>query len=218
MDVFEKFLTALPEDRGNEVAALDTPAKIQDFLDGFPYRAEDDNCCPLSVFRDGKAHCFDGGLLAAVCLSRFGYDPAIVQMIPWNDDDHILAIYRSNGRYGALAKSNFVGLRKREPVYRSLHELIMSYFDQFYNVDGDFTLRGYSIPLRLSAFSNDDWLCSDDEAQKVAAHLSKIRQVSILTPKMVSELGKVDELTYRTGLSIANPEGLFDPKKKHDTP
>lgn len=216
MDLFEKFLTALPDERRHEVAALDTPARIQDLLDSIPYRPEDDNCCPLTVFRDGKAHCFDGGLLGAACLSYLGYDPAIVQMVPWNDDDHILAIFKRNGRYGAVAKSNFVGLRKREPVYKSLHELVMSYFDQFYNLDGDFTLRGYSMPLRLKAFDRDDWLCSDVGAQKVAVHLAKLRQYSILGPKMISELGKVDAVTYRSGLSISNPEGLYNPnKKKH---
>jgi hypothetical protein len=214
MSSMEKFLTALPEDTRQEIGGLDTPAKIQEMLDRIPYRTEDINCCPLSVFTSGKANCFDGALLAAACLNLLGYPPVIVEMVPWNDDDHILAIFKHNGRYGALAKSNFVGLRKREPVYKSLHELIMSYFDLFYNVDAEFTLRGYSAPLYLSAFDRFDWTCSDDGAEKIASHLSKIRRYSILTPDMIRELGKVDDLTYRTGLSIANPAGLFDPKKK----
>ncbi len=215
MKPLEKFLASLPEDGRREVTALDTPAKIQDMLDRIPYRTEDISCCPLSVFNDGKANCFDGALLAAACLGLLGYPPVIVEMIPWNDDDHILAIFKRNGRYGALAKSNFVGLRKREPVYKNLHELIMSYFDVFYNVDKEFTMRGYSMPLRLSAFDRYDWLCSDAGAEKVAEGLSKKRQYPILTPQMISELGKVDDLTYRTGLSVANPAGLFNPKKPH---
>ncbi len=213
MEALEKFLSSLPEGKRREIDALDTPSKIQAMLDAIPYRTEDINCCPLSVFTGGKANCFDGALVAAACLHLLGYPPVIVEMIPWNDDDHILAIYKRNGGFGALAKSNFVGLRSREPVYRSLRELIMSYFDAFYNVEGDFTLRGYSTPLNLTTLHRYDWLCSDAGAEKVAESLSKLRQNSILTPVMISELKKIDELTYRTGLSVANPEGLYDPNK-----
>ncbi len=214
MDPLRKFLAALPEDKRRELAALDTPAKIQDILDAIPYRTEEINCCPLSVLKEEKANCFDGALLAAACLYLIGYPPIVVEMIPWNDDDHILAIFKRNGCFGALAKSNFVGLRKREPVYRNLRELVMSYFDVFYNVDGDFTLRGYSAPFNLTSFDRHDWLCSDAGAEKVADHFSRLRHYPILTPTMVNELGKIDSLSYRTGLSVANPDGLYDPNKK----
>jgi len=146
----------------------------------------------------------------AVCLQP----PIIVQMIPWHDDDHILAIYKKSGRFGAVAKSNFVGLRIREPVYLSLRELILSYFDVFYSVEGEFTLRGYSRPLNLLPFDKYDWMCRDEGAQEVAARLSTQNHYSILTDKMVGDLRKVNPLTYRAGMLNTIPEGLYDPNKK----
>ncbi len=113
-------------------AGLDSPAAIQAFLDGLPYSADPFYRCPASVLRDGKAHCFDGALFAAAALRRLGFPPAIVDMLPERDDDHILAIYKVDGHWGAIAKSNFVGLRFREAVYASLRELVMSYFEVFW--------------------------------------------------------------------------------------
>lgn len=214
MNQVDRFLNFLSAEKRALILNLDTPLKIQLFLDEIRYRPEDENYCPLSVFRDQKAHCFDGGLLAAVCLRRLGYPPAIVQMIPWNDDDHILAIYKRNGRFGAVAKSNFVGLRIREPVYTSLHELIMSYFDVFYSIEGEFTLRGYTTPLRLEQFDRFDWMCSDDGAQKVAARLPTLRRFPILTDQMIGDLDKINSLTYRAGMLNTIPEGLYNPNKK----
>jgi hypothetical protein len=213
VELAASFFDALPDDKKQEINRLDSPLKIQLFIDSIPYRPEDDNYCPLSVFRDGKAHCFDGGLLAATCLEKLGHPPIIVQMLPWNDDDHILAIYKRNGRFGAVAKSNFVGLRMREPVYASIHELIMSYFDVYYSMDGDFTLRGYSAPLRLNTYDPNNWRCSDNGAQKIAERLPQLRQYSLLTDSMIRDLGKVNPLTFQANMLNTIPEGLYDPNK-----
>ena len=109
---------------------LKTPALIQAFLDETPYSPEERYRCPLSVLRDRKAHCFDGAVFAAAMLRRLGHRPLIVDMLPnGRDDDHMLALFRVDGHLGALAKSNFSGLRYREPIYRTLRELVLSYFD-----------------------------------------------------------------------------------------
>ena len=130
--------------------SLTTPWEIQRYLDSLPYVGEELNRTPLRVMQDRQCHCLDGGMLGALCLRRLGYPARILDLIPepGTDDDHVLAIFRHNDRYGAVAKSNYVGLRFREPVYRSLRELVMSYFEVFFNVDGLKTLRGYTRPPR----------------------------------------------------------------------
>lgn len=215
MAVNTQFDNLLSSEQAGIVARLTTPAKIQAFLDDIPYRPEDISPCPLSVFRDGKAHCFDGGLFAAACLRRLGYEPVIVLMVPENDDDHTLALFRRNGCLGAVAKSNFVNLRYREPVYRSLHELIMSYFDVFYNVEGEKTLRGYSLPLRLAAYDRYNWMGSDSGAELVAQRMYCQHKIFILTEKMKAELELVDQRTYQAGMFGTNPDGLYKPGQPH---
>jgi hypothetical protein len=213
MDSINQLLTCLAPDIRSRVELLQSPLEIQIFLDEIPYRPEDDNYCPASIFRDGRAHCFDGGLFAAAALRRLGHPPVIVQMIPENDDDHILAIFQRKGLFGAIGKSNFVGLRHREPVYRSIRELIMSYFEVFYNVDGERTLRGYSQALKLEKFDALDWMCSDAGAQVVAAQLHHLRHFPILSPDQLKSLTRVDDLTYRAGMLGTNPAGLYKSQK-----
>jgi hypothetical protein len=141
------FEQALTKSEKREWTRLTSPRRIQDFLDGIPYRSESGYRCPLRVFREQTAHCFDGALFGAAAMRRLGYPPLIVNMLANDqDDDHMLALYRRNGHWGAIAKSNFAGLRFREPVYRNLHELVMSYFEQFYKelpaiVIGDLSFR-----------------------------------------------------------------------------
>jgi hypothetical protein len=211
MEAVRDFDSLLSKEQLAVVSQLTTPMKIQEFLDTVPYRPEDINLCPLSVFRDGKAHCFDGGLFAAAALRRLGYEPVIVDMVPENDDDHILALFRRNGYIGAVAKSNFVNLRYREPVYRSLRELIMSYFDVFYNVEGAKTLRGYTLPLKLAAYDAYNWMGSDSGAGKVADRLYSLHRIYILSDRMKSELELVDRRTYQAGMVGTNPDGLYKP-------
>ncbi|MFH1212857.1 MAG: hypothetical protein V1681_02115, partial [Candidatus Neomarinimicrobiota bacterium] len=145
---FDKRLTAA------ELAlldGLDSPLKIQVFLDETPYSTEPIYRSPLSVLRDRKAHCFDGALFAAAALRRLSYPPLILEMLPnKRDDDHLLALYQKDGFWGAVAKSNFTGLRSREPIHRTLRELILSYFEDFFNIASEKTLRGYTLPLNLT--------------------------------------------------------------------
>src|SRR5262245_29325511 len=115
--------------------ALASPAAVQEFLDGTAYSSEPVYRCPASVLRDGTAHCFDGAVFAAAALRRLGERPRIFELltVPGRDDTHVVALYRRGGAWGAVAKSNFVGLRFREAVYRNLRELALSYFEVFYN-------------------------------------------------------------------------------------
>jgi hypothetical protein len=113
-----------------------------------------------------------------------------------------------------VAKSNFVGLRFREPIYRNLRELVMSYFEQFYNVEREKPLRSYTLPLNLEAFDKLNWMTSDVTLEQIAQKLEKLRKVPLLTQPMISNLSLVDDRSYRAGLFGANEAGLFKPAHK----
>lgn len=204
----------LDENQRRRWTGLTSPYQIQALLDRTPYSPADFNRCPLRVIREGQANCFDGALLAAAALRRLG-DPAwIIDLLPepGMDDDHVLAVFRRGPGWGALAKSNFSGLRYREPVYRSLRELVMSYFDVFYNPAGQKTLRGYTRPLRLAAFDRMNWEIDDHAIEAIETGLDRLRPIPLLTPEMAAGLAPMDKRSYQAGLLGANPEGLFRPK------
>jgi hypothetical protein len=193
---------------------LITPIKIQTYLDYIPYSEDPFYRSPRSVMRDSKAHCFDGALFAACALRLIGYRPLIIDILAENDDDHLLAIYKNRGYLGAVAKSNFVGLRFREPIYRTLRELVLSYFESYYNVDREKTLRGYTATLDLSRFDHYHWMTSDENLEKVADALDSLRQIRILTPAMVRNLNPVDDRSYQAGMLGINEAGLYRPPKR----
>jgi hypothetical protein len=191
---------------------LDRPIKIQEFLDRLSYSPEERYRSPRNVLRDRMAHCFDGAMFAAAALRRIGYPPLVLDMIPNDrDDDHLLALFRRNGLWGAVAKSNYVGLRYRDPVYRSLRELVMSYFEQFFNVLGEKTLRGYTVTLNLAAFDHLSWMVRDEPLDLIANRLDRLRRFRVVTPGMAKRLEKVDRRTYKAGMLYAKPEGLYRP-------
>jgi hypothetical protein len=208
----DSFNKALSTQEQQILSTLETPEKIQAFLDMIPYSTETIYRCPLQVLRDRLAHCFDGALFAAAALSRIGYPPLILDMIPDDrDDDHILALYKKDGHWGAIAKSNFAGLRSREPIFRNLRELVLSYFEQYYNVEGEKTLRGYTIPLNLKTFDKLNWMTSDVTMEAIAQRLDEISRFFLLTPKMIAGLSRVDERSLKAGLIGADKAGLYKP-------
>jgi hypothetical protein len=214
MSIIEDFDQVLTKPERQVMAQLTTPSRIQAFLDEFPYSVESNYRCPLRVFRERIAHCFDGALFAAAALRRLGYPPLVLNMLPNDrDDDHMLALYRRDRYWGAVAKSNFVGLRFREPIYRTLRELVMSYFEQFYNVEREKTLRGYTVPLNLKAFDRFNWMTSDEPLERIGQRLDEIRKIRVLTRRMIAGLSPIDERSYRAGLFGANRTGLYRPPR-----
>jgi len=210
----ESFHSALTSHERQAISRLTTPAKIQAFLDDIPYSSEERYRSPLTVLRDRCGHCFDGALFAAALLRRLGHAPRILDMLPnKRDDDHVLALFQRDGYWGALAKSNFAGLRFREPVYRTLRELVLSYFEDYYNSAGEKTLRGYTVPLNLAAYDKIHWMTRDDRLDDIGVRLSKIRTVKLLTPRMVAALNRVDERSYQAGMLGVNEAGLYKPPK-----
>jgi hypothetical protein len=207
MDPFDGLLTAR-ELRVME--RLARPIDIQLFLDELDYSTDEFYRSPLRVLRERKAHCFDGCLFAAAALRRIGYPPLILDMFPSSEDDeHLLAPFREDGLWGAVAKSNFVGLRFREPIHRNLRELMMSYFEQYYNLRRQKTLRSYTRPLNLAAFDRWHWAVSDEAMERIARRTEQVRRYPLLAPQQIARLSPVDERSYRAGLLGAEPRGLF---------
>jgi hypothetical protein len=199
------------------VARLTSPARIQSFLDELAYNPGDDRYrCPLSVVREGLAHCFEAAVFGAAALRQTGYRPLIVNLFPepGMDDEHLLAIYGEPGAWGAVAKSNYAGLRYREPIYRNLRELVISYFEHYYNLAKDRTLRSYSRPLNLAGFDRHDWLTEDSTMTLIEARLNAMKQIPLLTTSMIRGLCVVDERSYHSGLVGSNPDGLSPPPSR----
>jgi len=203
--------SSLPDDFKHLLRELTTPQAIQTYLDSLPYIGEALNRSPLRVIRDRQCHCLDGGLLAAMALRQLGHSARIIDLVPEPDidDDHVLAIFQVNGLYGAIAKSNFVGLRYREPVYRSLRELVMTYFDVFYNVDGLKTLRAYTRPLNLAAYDRLDWQTTESGVEKVVKRLYSLKAIPVIHPNQVPGLSVMDKRSYEAGMLGLNFEGLY---------
>jgi len=211
MAVIEPRLTPEQEDI---LSTLTSPDRIQAYLDDLKYPSGPENRSPGRVIDEGQAHCLDGGLFAAFALRRLGYPPVIVDLLPdpGMDDDHVLAIFRCGKGIGALAKSNFTGLRYREPVYRSLRELAMSYFDFYFNVDGVKTLRFYTLPVRLERLERLNWMTSDEGIDAIEKYLYTLRKLPLLNDEMIAALSPADPLTYRAGTLVVNQAGLYQPK------
>src|SRR4030042_5796487 len=215
MSIVEDFSQALTKAERQVMAQLTPPIKIQSFLDHLTYSKETIYRCPLRVLRERMAHCFDGALFGVAALRCLGYPPLILNMRAIvQDDDHLLALYKWDGHWGAVAKSNFVGLRFREPIYRTLHELVMSYFEQFYNVGRKKTLRSYTVPLNLKAFDKSKWMTSDESLERIGSRLDEIRKVRLVTRRMIANLSLVDERSYQAGLLGADKAGLYKPPRK----
>ena len=143
-----------------------SPFEIQQFLNSLKYRTDGGAVSPLVVERRQRANCFDGAVYAAAALETLGFPPLIVDMEAKNDDDHVIAVYRSGG-WGAVAKSNTTMLRSREPVYKSVRELVMSYFDGYFNVDGYRSLRSYSAPVNLRRFDSLSWRTTENRLEQI---------------------------------------------------
>ncbi len=191
------------------IRTFTTPYKIQQFLDATTYSSESRYRSPRSVLRDNTAHCFDGAVFAAAMLHRIGFKPMIVDMQAVRDDDHVIAIFKKDGCFGAIAKSNFSGLRFREPIYKAVRELVMSYFELFYNVNKEKTLRQFSVPLNLSSYK--DFEFDDEMMEEIGSKLSDIPVTKLMTPSQIRLLQHVDERSYKSGLMGANTKGLYKP-------
>lgn len=192
---------------GTGLPELPTPAAIQEFLDELPYNPGATSRSPRCVALDRTANCMEGALFAAACLERIGHPPRIVNIVAVRDDDHVIAVYRRQGLYGSVAKSNYTGIRYRNPVYRTVRELMLSYFEDYFNPFAELTMRGYTRPLDLRGRRYAGWHAAAD-IDYLSDALDAQPRYGVLPPDGEAGLRPADERLLRAGLLGADPAGL----------
>ncbi len=182
--------------------ALDTPRKIQDFLDRLPINKEGhgDTCTsPLVTLRRNRAHCMEGALVAALALWMHGQRPLILDLKTTRDDvDHLVALYRKDGFWGGITKTNHAVLRYREPIYRDVRELAASYFHEYFTDTGKKTLRSYSRPFDLGSW-NGDWITAEDDLWDLERAIDRSPHRALLTRGQIGGLRRADAIEIRAG-------------------
>jgi len=182
---------------------LKNPSQIQDFLNKFPINFEEkgDTCLsPRQVLKKGKCHCIEGAMLAALALRLQGRKPILVDLTASRHDfDHVIAVFKQDGKWGAISKTNHGVLRYREPIYNSIRELVMSFFHEYTDDKGRKTLRSYSLPVNLARFDKKGWMAAEKDVWYVNDYLAKVRHYKILTRKQIRNLRKADKLEIKIG-------------------
>ncbi len=189
------------------IKSLNTPAKIQNYLNNLQFNFEHEGASlksPLCVIRANRAHCMEGALLGAYVLKEHGFKPYIMLLKADNKDfDHVVVPFKIGGFWGALSKTNHAVLRYREPVYKNLRELAMSYFHEYFLDDGTKTLRAYSELLDLNTFQ-DDWATLDGDLWGIDEELDKIKHYEIVPKNYIKKLRKADRVEIQAGKIVEN--------------
>ena len=180
-----------------QLRSLKDPHGIQRFLDDMPYHLADTAWSPRVVLREDRSHCLEGAMFAAAALRANGFPPLILDLEAEHDTDHVIAIFRQDGHWGAVAKSNFSGCRWREPVYRNLRELAMSYFNLYFNLRRERTLRTFSRPVNLARFDRLEWMTTEKPIWFIVDYLFTIHHYKLLRPGMAKRLHRADERLVR---------------------
>jgi hypothetical protein len=184
-----------------KLRGLKTPAGVQRFLDSLPYNLGYTACSPQKILHKRTASCLEGAIFAAAALRVLGFPPLIFDLEATQDTDHVVAIFKIREHWGAVAKSNFTGCRYREPVYRTLRELAMSYFNIYFNLRFERTLRTYSRPVNLARFDDLNWMTTDKPVWFIAEHLCEIPHIQLLTPAMEKNLTRLDPRSVRAEMT-----------------
>jgi hypothetical protein len=180
--------------------SLKTPVRVQKFVDAIEYQYSDTAGSSRRVLRERKGHCMEGAMLAAAALRVNGYPPLLMDLEAVHDDDHVLALYREHGLWGAVAKSNFAGLRFRAPVYRTVRELALSYVEHYYNLRGERTLRAYSVPVNLASLDSKGWMTSEEDVWCVVDKLIAAKHYPLYPDKVARSLPRLDRRSFEAGM------------------
>lgn len=208
---FKKYFS---KDEINFFKQFKNPFDIQLYLNQIKYNPEYITRSPKKIIEHQMANCFEGALFAAAVLRFQGFKPLIVDMMAENDDDHVIAIFKQNSFYGAVAKSNTTLLRFREPVFKSIRELVLSYFEFYFNTNGEKSLRSYSNPVDLSKFDKYNWMTTEKDLEFIGDYLFEIYHHPILPKNLIKKLNIADQEVVDLCFSGSIAEGLFIPKKK----
>lgn len=177
---------------------LDTPKKIQDFLNKIPinFDYDKDTCMsPRRVLRERKCHCIEGAFLAALALKLHGKKPLIMHFSTTPaDEDHIITLFKEKGKWGAISKTNHAFLRYREPIYRSIRELAISFFHEYTDKKGNKSLRSYSIPIDLSRFDNCGWMTDENDLWYIDDYIDTVKHIPVLSKKQIKSMRRADKI------------------------
>ena len=190
--------------------ALSNPAKIQDFLDSLAVNHEkrSETCMsPRMVLSSRKAHCLEAAMLAAAALWLHGEQPLLLELKAMRgDQDHAVALYKRNGYWGAVSKTNHTSLRFRDPVYKTIRELVLSYFHEYFmNNTGTKTLKGYTRPFSLKRFGSD-WIASDKDLWSIAYALQDSPEFPLVPEENKRHIRKADKMERKAGRIIEWPK------------
>jgi hypothetical protein len=196
-----RYMTGFTKSELTLLRRLTTPAKIQDYLDrlSFNHELRGPTCrSPRRVMRDRTANCVEGALFAACALRLHGYTPLVVDLTAApHDYDHVIAVFKQRGRWGAISKTNHAVLRYRDPVYTSIRELAMSYFHEYTDDDGMKTLRSYTNPVNLKRFDRTNWFTREDDLWDVYCHLFDVPHLPIMDRAQSSRLRRATAFERR---------------------
>jgi hypothetical protein len=212
MSFLTEFESYLPKSLRAIFKGLNSPFAIQQYLDSLTYKGEMRDRSPLNVMLDQQGHCLDGGFLAALCLWRIGFKPLLIDIVPdpGVDDDHVLALYQVEGRWGALAKSNYINLGFREPVYKSLRELVMTYFEHYVSICQQKVLTGYMRPFDASRYTRLHWAWDEAGANKLYyKHFYGRKAIPLITRSMAKRLSLVTDRAYAAEILHTNLNESF---------
>ncbi|KAA0206149.1 hypothetical protein EDM68_03310 [Candidatus Uhrbacteria bacterium] len=193
----------LTKDELHVLRRLDTPRKVQAFLDEIPinFEPEGDTCLsPRRVMRERRAHCIEGAMLAALAFRIHGQRPLLLDLVSSDrDTDHVVALFKQHGCWGAVSKTNHAVLRYREPVYKTIRELALSYFHEYFDPTGFKTLRTYSRPMDLSRFDRDNWVTSEEDNWFVVNHLFDTPHIPLLSRRQIATLNRAHPVEIKAG-------------------
>ena len=193
----------LPEKEYKILKTLNTPAKVQDFLNKMPFNFEpggDTSMSPLMVLQKGTCHCAEGAVLAALALRVHGYEPLLLDLTANKIDfDHVVALFKKNGKWGAVSKTNHAVLRYREPIYNTVCELAMSYFHEYFDNSGRKNLRSFSGPVNLKRFDKCGWMTTLEETSYIPEYLAEVKHFPILTRKQIAGLRRAESIEIEAG-------------------
>lgn len=178
---------------------LNSPQRIQDFLENIPINFAETCWSPKKVLEERKAHCLEGALFGAAALRFHGHRPLVIDLQTTEDDEnHVLAVFKQNGCWGALSKTNHGVLRYRDPIFRNIRELMLSFFNEYFLNDGKKTLRSYSRLVNLSRFDKFGWMTSEKSVDFIDDYLEEVKHLPILTKKMIASLRKADPIEIKS--------------------
>jgi len=202
--------SSLTEEEKTLLRSFKTPHKVQDFLCTIPmnHEPEGDTCLsPRRVLRERRAHCIEGAMLAAAALRLQGFPPLLLDLTASDTDfDHVIALFKINECWGAISKTNHAVLRYREPVYRTLRELAMSYFHEYFLDDGRKTLRSYSLPCNLARFDDRRWFTDEKDVWYIPEFLGVVRHFPLLEQTHIRRLRRAEAIERNVGKIIEWPD------------